>query len=217
MLSTGFMRKFSLQLQLITDDSLFCTEPGMCFAETGNYSVGTGNCSTLMPVCFLQILPRIFFFSRKLYVVAYTIKLRIRRVRRIVFFDPHHPVFEAQAGVRQVQLERVALSAPSGRSRHEFGEAADIARGPVLHWLHQNAGKIWPGVPERRGLRQRPGAYPDGGRCACGSGDSRTIIYFGCGDQTRNIRKKSLETLCPIAKSFKQSSMMGGISRVFPL
>jgi hypothetical protein len=98
----------------------------MCFAETGNSSVGTGNCSTLMPVCFLlQIFASAFrIFSRKLYVIILYHKIAnpsssassfsassfrfvfvFRFVfRRFVFFDPHHPVFETQAGVRQVQL-----------------------------------------------------------------------------------------------------------------
>lgn len=32
------------------------------------------------------------------------------------------------------------LAAPAGQSRHEFGQAADIADGPFRRWLHQNAG-----------------------------------------------------------------------------
>jgi len=35
-LSTAFWSPFALQLQLVADDSLFCTEQGMCFAKTGN-------------------------------------------------------------------------------------------------------------------------------------------------------------------------------------
>ena len=33
------------------------------------------------------------------------------------------------------------LAAPPGHSRHEYGQAADIPRGPLLDWLHANAGK----------------------------------------------------------------------------
>jgi hypothetical protein len=43
-------------------------------------------------------------FLPQIAYIIYTTKLRIRRVRRFVFFGPRHPVFETQAGVRQVQL-----------------------------------------------------------------------------------------------------------------
>lgn len=35
--------------------------------------------------------------------------------------------------------EQGGLAAPPGRSRHQIGQAADIARGPVLDWLHAHA------------------------------------------------------------------------------
>jgi hypothetical protein len=39
------------------------------------------------------------------------------------------------------QRGEIGLAAPPGRSRHEYGAAADIQSGPFLDWLHQNAGQ----------------------------------------------------------------------------
>lgn len=46
---------------------------------------------------------------------------------------------EQAAAYNRFLRGQTALAAPPGRSRHEFGEAVDLAPGPVLDWLHRNA------------------------------------------------------------------------------
>lgn len=46
---------------------------------------------------------------------------------------------EQAAAYRRYQTGQGGLAAPPGHSRHEVGEAADIAPGKVLDWMHQNA------------------------------------------------------------------------------
>src|SRR6266436_1412304 len=48
-LSAGSWRPFTLQFRCVADDSLFCTEQGNCFMETGNSSVGNRELSYLIP------------------------------------------------------------------------------------------------------------------------------------------------------------------------
>lgn len=47
-----------------------------------------------------------------------------------------------QADLYARYLAGGGLAAPPGRSRHERGTAADIPRGPILDWLHKNAGQF---------------------------------------------------------------------------
>jgi hypothetical protein len=50
--------------------------------------------------------------------------------------------YEEQADLyRRYQAGEIGLAARPGNSRHEVGNAADIAPGPVLDWLHANAGQ----------------------------------------------------------------------------
>jgi len=49
---------------------------------------------------------------------------------------------EEQAEIYERSQREGFLAAPPGRSRHEGGQAVDIARGPLLDWLHQNAGRF---------------------------------------------------------------------------
>src|SRR5258708_15884338 len=48
-LSARSWRPFALQFRCVAGDSLFCTEQGNCFAETGNSSVGNRELSYLIP------------------------------------------------------------------------------------------------------------------------------------------------------------------------
>jgi hypothetical protein len=46
---------------------------------------------------------------------------------------------EQAAAYQRYRTGQVGLAAPPGTSRHEYGQAGDIADGKVLDWLHQNA------------------------------------------------------------------------------
>src|SRR5712664_3606753 len=47
---------------------------------------------------------------------------------------------EEQAALYQRYQQGGPLAAPAGRSRHQFGTAADLNAGPVRDWLRANAG-----------------------------------------------------------------------------
>lgn len=49
------------------------------------------------------------------------------------------------------------LAAPPGQSRHQSGAAADIAAGPVLDWLHQNAAQFGLGFLDGQAFVNDPG------------------------------------------------------------
>lgn len=59
-------------------------------------------------------------------------------------------------GVTYQPQRQGGLAAPPGQSRHQSGQAADIARGPVLTWLHEHASEYGLGFLEGQAFRADP-------------------------------------------------------------
>src|SRR5262249_1220733 len=89
-LSVRTWHPFRVQFRYVAVDSLFSTEQGNCFAETGNSSVGNQELPYPIPKFVPSFklptrIPRLNRSPVKLNIFIYTMKLRIRRVSSVVF------------------------------------------------------------------------------------------------------------------------------------
>ena len=93
-------------------DSLFCTEQGNCFAETGNSSVGNRELSYRYPIYLLLQIAR-SNFSVKLSMFIYTIKLRIRRVCSVFFLHRYRAISDIEAEQTHSRVGWATRSVPT--------------------------------------------------------------------------------------------------------
>lgn len=122
---------------------------------------------------------------------------------------------EQAAAYQRYRSGQGGLAVPPGTSRHEYGQAGDIASGKVLDWLHQNADQYGLSFLKGADFKKDPGhiqwapqrsAYADEG----------AAVPDLLGSYVRSAETKAPEKAAPSAQEDAGNDLLGSWAKALP-